>query len=153
MRFHNLWLCLERVLAVFLILLLARSALSHISNPYYFLSSVHAYQLLNKTLGEWFAMTLPFLQLVLSLALAIRWAPLASWLVCSLLFLLFLFAQYSVIWRGMEISCGCFGVADGVHVGWGTLSIAGSGLVVSFAGVLINLRLMLAQKKLLLNQR
>lgn len=131
-------LILERILALCLIVLMLRSAFSHLANPYYFLSSIHAYQLVSKTLAEYLAMFLPFLQITLALFLIIRWSPGVLYLVTASLFLGFIFAQVSVLIRGLEISCGCFGAADSVQVGTGTLALAIGGFIACIIGGVIS---------------
>lgn len=128
---------IERLLALGLVVLLLRSAFSHLANPYYFLSSIHAYQLIGKTLGEYLAMVVPFFQIILALLLVIRWSPGLIYIMTAFLFAVFIAAQASVLTRGLEISCGCFGAADSVHVGAGTLSVAIGGCIVCIAGGLI----------------
>ena len=85
------------------------SSLSKIRQPYDFLSSVYDYQLVGPKLGMLTAMTLPWLELLVSLCLLggifVSGALLTSIAMTSM----FTFVLSWALYRGLEISCGCFG--------------------------------------------
>jgi methylamine utilization protein MauE len=85
------------------------SAAAHLANPYYFLSTVYQYELTSAPVGAAVAALLPFLELMLAACLLGGACPQAAWWLTSLLLLLFVGVQSSALWRGLIISCGCFG--------------------------------------------
>lgn len=85
------------------------SGAAHLSNPYYFLSTVYQYELTSATFGALIASYMPFLELTLAACLLGSCCQRAAWLVTSLLLLLFVGVQGSALYRGLKISCGCFG--------------------------------------------
>jgi prepilin-type N-terminal cleavage/methylation domain-containing protein/prepilin-type processing-associated H-X9-DG protein len=83
---------------------------------------------------------LPWLQLTFGAALFVTnsyrlWAFVSS----SFLFMAFLFTQFSASWRGLDISCGCFGASE-TTIGLRSLAIAAAGLFVSLTGAIIELK-------------
>ncbi len=106
----------QRLLYVFLLVvrlglgcLFLWSSLPKIRQPYNFLSSVYDYQLVGPKLGMLTAMTLPWLELLVSLCLLggifVSGALLASIVMAGM----FTFVLGWALYRGLEISCGCFG--------------------------------------------
>lgn len=85
------------------------SSLPKIRQPYDFLSSVYDYQLVGPKLGMLTAMTLPWLELLVGLCLLggifVSGALLASIAMAGM----FTFVLGWALYRGLEISCGCFG--------------------------------------------
>lgn len=85
------------------------SCLPKIRQPYDFLSTVYDYQLVGPKLGMLTAMTLPWLELLVSLCLLggifVSGALLASIAMAGMFTSVLGWALY----RGLEISCGCFG--------------------------------------------
>lgn len=85
------------------------SSLPKIRQPYDFLSSVYDYQLVGPKLGMLTAMTLPWLELLVGLCLLggifVSGALLASIGMAGM----FTFVLSWALYRGLEISCGCFG--------------------------------------------
>jgi len=88
-------------------------SLPKIRQPYDFLSSVYGYELVGPRLGMFVAMTLPWLELLVGICLIggifVSGAILASMGMCAM----FTFTLSSALYRGLEISCGCFGVGSG----------------------------------------
>ena len=97
------------------------SSLPKIRQPYDFLSSVYNYELVGPKLGMLIAMTLPWLELLVGICLVggifISGALLASIGMAAM----FAFVLVSVLYRGLEISCGCFGVSDAEIISYSTL--------------------------------
>jgi hypothetical protein len=85
------------------------SGAAHLNNPYYFMSTIYQYELTGATIGAVVASFLPFLELVLAMCLLTGTCPRPAWLVTSLLLLGFVAVQGSALFRGLVISCGCFG--------------------------------------------
>lgn len=100
----------------------ARSAFVHIANPYQFLRSIDGYRLLPMTITPYLAYTIPVLQMFLSLGL--MFGELKRYAIASAsLLLLFSVAQGSAIFRGIDLSCGCFSSSGGDRIGLATLSV------------------------------
>ena len=89
-------------------LALLASAIGHINNPYQYLSDIHGYQLLPKTVAIGAAMTLPFLHLTIAICLMLDFQQKPAFAVCGVLFILYGLAQCSALARGLETGCGCF---------------------------------------------
>jgi len=87
------------------------SSLPKIRQPYDFLASVYSYELVGPKLGILVAMVLPWLELLVGVCLIggifISGALLASVGMAAM----FTFVLASVLYRGLEISCGCFGAS------------------------------------------
>jgi putative oxidoreductase len=85
------------------------SSLPKIRQPYDFLSSVYNYELAGPKLGMLTAMTLPWLELLVGICLVggifVTGALLASIGMAAM----FTFVLASALYRGLDISCGCFG--------------------------------------------
>lgn len=115
------------VLGGFLIL----SGLPHLSNPYYFLGSVYRYELTSPGIAQFVAMTLPFLQLILAVCLIFRLFYLAAHTLTLLMLFMFTIIQLSVIFRGLDISCGCFGPRYSSNISISTIITVGGLLLLS----------------------
>jgi Methylamine utilisation protein MauE len=129
----------ERLIGLALALLLLRSAFAHLGNPYYFLSTVYSYRLTGIETDKWVAVVLPYLQLVLGVCLLARWWAPQAYLLAGLLFAGFVVAQALVLRQGLDIPCGCFGVSDGLSVGWRTQAVAGAAAAFSLLGLALAL--------------
>lgn len=85
------------------------SSLPKIRQPYDFLSDVYSYELVGPQLGMLTAMALPWLELLAGICLVggifVGGALLASIAMAAM----FTFVIASALYRGLEISCGCFG--------------------------------------------
>jgi Methylamine utilisation protein MauE len=96
------------VIAVFWL----RSGLAHVTNSYYFLSSVYSYEIVGPALGIAVAVGLPALQLVLAGALLARRFLGGALLLSAGLLIVFAAVQVSALVRGLKIGCGCFGPTE-----------------------------------------
>lgn len=121
----------ERGIGLVLALLLLRSSLIHVGQPYYFLSSVYGYGLTGIVLGKWIAVVLPFVQLVVALCLLVHWWPRPASLLALVMFLTFVGVQVTALWRGLEIPCGCFGASGSLLLGPTTVALAATGAVLA----------------------
>lgn len=91
-------------------LVLVRSAMFHLGNPFGFLATVYSYEILPKWAGVVFAAVLPATQLVLGLMLVLfPQHRKVSLKLSGILFLLLAAVQIVTLVRGLNISCGCFG--------------------------------------------
>lgn len=134
---HSAAVFLERITALGVSFLLFKSAIAQLGNPYFFLSSVYAYELVGPDVGVWVAVVLPFLQIVLSSCLLLRFFAREAYLVSGLLFLGLVAAQAAALRAGLTISCGCFGSLGSGEIGAQTLALAGSGAAASLLGGLL----------------
>ncbi len=127
----------ERALALALALLLIRSSFAHLGNPYYFLSTVYAYEIVGMETGRIVAAFVPFLQLLIGVCLLGRWWTREAYLLTGIIFLVFLAAQASALRRGLDISCGCFGASESLRIGWRTLLVGGAALSAASLGAVL----------------
>jgi hypothetical protein len=124
----------ERVAGWLTSIVLGRSALAHLAQPYAFLDAIGGYRIVPADLEVVVAAALPALQLTLAVALALGWWTGSAHGLAALCFLAFAAAQTSAILRGLEISCGCFGAAASVQVSGRTLGFALACAAVSLCG-------------------
>ena len=100
----------------------AKSAFVHIANPYQFLRSIDAYRLVPMTITPYLAYAIPVVQMFLSLGL--MFGDLKRYAIASAsLLLLFSVVQASAMFRGIDMSCGCFSSSGGERIGLATLSV------------------------------
>jgi hypothetical protein len=81
----------------------------HVSSPYLFLETAIRYQILTPAVLTWILPALVGVQFGLACCLLTRTNRCNSLYASSLLFLIFLGAQISVLSRGILTDCGCFG--------------------------------------------
>jgi hypothetical protein len=91
--------------------MLGVSAYWKIIRPGAFLEAVVEYQLVPFSLALVVASWLPWLELVVALALTTRWYRGAA-MIALVLGVTFVLAQSSVLVRGLSVPCGCFGPTD-----------------------------------------
>jgi hypothetical protein len=116
---------IHRLIGLMLGFVLVRSALAHLANPYFFLSSVYDYQLAGLHVGEAVALFLPHLEIVVGVCLIIGVWRHASMSLAAAMFCLFLIVQATAWLRGLSISCGCFGASGSEQISAGTLAYVG----------------------------
>lgn len=119
--------------------LLIWSSASKIQFPYRFLEDVAAYELLESQSTVFVAAGIPFLELTIGLLLIAGVTVSAALLTSALLFIVFFAAQASAIYRGLEISCGCFGADSDVSVNYMTLLRLGGLLTAAIVGYILTL--------------
>jgi hypothetical protein len=120
-------------------------SLPKIRQPYDFLSSVYNYELVGPKLGMLTAMLLPWLELFVGLSLLggifVGGALLATIAMAAM----FTFAIASALYRGLEISCGCFNPSDPAIISYSTLLRAALILIFSIAAYICLFIFRLAQ--------
>jgi putative oxidoreductase len=79
--------------------------------PSAFAVAVYNYKILPGSLINLVAITLPWLELVCGILLIVGLFPRAAALILSLLLVVFLLALFISLYRGIDISCGCFTVS------------------------------------------
>ena len=87
-------------------------SLPKIRQPYDFLSAVYSYELVGPKLGMMVAMTLPWLELLVGICLVGGIFAGGALLAGAAMAAVFTFALSSTLYRGLRISCGCFGPGD-----------------------------------------
>ena len=106
-----------------------------IMDPGRFAIDVKNYVFLPDFFVNLWAITLPWVDLLVGLALILGFWSRSAALVTALMYLSFIIAKSSAIWRGLDISCGCF------HPGNVGSSIGLSDLLFSAAPLLLALPL------------
>ena len=104
-----LWLLALAVAGTFVV-----ASLDKIANPGDFAQSVFYYRMVPLPLLHPFAMFIPWLELVLGLALILGFWRRGAALLTAGLLLVFIIAIIAALARGLDISCGCFGTGHTV---------------------------------------
>lgn len=106
-------------------------------HPYAFLSTVYSYEMTGAKLGLLVAVVLPWLEAVIAGCLILGVCRIGATATVILMLVVFLYAQFSAIHRGMSISCGCWG-SDSSPINYMSL-VWTSLLLLACMGVLTNL--------------
>ncbi len=93
------------------------SAVTKITDLEYFAKSLYNYKLLPEESLNFFALILPWLELIIGLLLIGGIYTRESALLGTVLMILFIGAVSIALERGLDIECGCFGTRDGSRVG------------------------------------
>ncbi len=121
----------EWVLRVMLGIILVAAGAAKAFHPEIFAVEIDRFQLTPWSLSVALAYLLPWLEIVTAIALLLRRLYLGALLSVSGLGIVFAVAVGSAWWRGLDISCGCFGtLTRGQISGWhvsGALLFAGIG--------------------------
>lgn len=86
--------------------------------PRIFAESLLAYQVLPESLVTVTALVLPWMELLAGLCVLAGYRSRASAVALGGLSLLFMSVVSSVVWKGLDISCGCFVGMDPMTVNW-----------------------------------
>lgn len=125
-------------IAILVALPLLVSGIQHLNNPFAFLATIYAYRILPEFPGSILAFALPAFQIALAIAMLFDFKnrkPLFG--MCGGLFLIFTGAQASAWARGLDISCGCFGVREDQIIGIKSISIPIFGFLGSWFGIVV----------------
>ncbi|HBR93639.1 MAG TPA: DoxX family protein [Opitutae bacterium] len=95
------------LVAVFLL-----AALPKIQDPVAFTASVEGFRVVAYEQAVWVALILPWLELVAGFGLLIPQIRRSSGLIVAVLLIAFIGLHASAWARGLDISCGCFGVNE-----------------------------------------
>lgn len=101
---------------------LLSSSFIHISNPYAFFNSILGYEVVSASVATMSAAFIPFLQLIVGSMLLSGLGKSIAIKFALVLLVLFLGLQISILVRGLEIGCGCFGPMDNSIIGLRSLS-------------------------------
>ncbi len=113
--------------------LLLYAGASKANYPFDLLASIRAYGLLDESAAVLLAMSLPWLEIVTGVCLVVGMASRSAYLVTLLMSCLFVAAQTSALWRGLLVSCGCFGSSD-EPINYWTLARTASLMAASILG-------------------
>ena len=97
------------------------SSLPKIRQPYDFLSNVYNFELVGPKLGLLTAMTLPWVELLVGICLIGGIFVSGALLVSIGMGAMFSFVIASALYRGLNISCGCFSASSVEQIGYTTL--------------------------------
>lgn len=86
------------------------AALPKIEAPTEFASAIQGYQTVPAHWALWIAISLPWLELVCGVGLVLPHIRRGSAIVLAALLILFIGLHISALVRGIDISCGCFGL-------------------------------------------
>jgi len=98
------------------------ASLPKIRQPYDFLSAVYSYELVGPKLGMLVAMTLPWLELLVGICLVSGICVGGGFLISAGMAAMFIFVLSSALYRGLDISCGCFSSSSSEVVSYATLT-------------------------------
>lgn len=93
------------------------SAITKIIDTDYFVKSLYNYRLLPEVSLNFFALFIPWLELLIGCLLVLGIFVRESALIGSILMIIFIAAIGIAVARGLDIECGCFGTRDGSRVG------------------------------------
>ena len=85
------------------------SGLIHASQPYLFIHTISAYRITPVVISGLIGLWLPYFQILVAVFIAINHSRRVAFLAAAGLFTSFSLAQFSVLIRGIQIDCGCFG--------------------------------------------
>jgi uncharacterized membrane protein YphA (DoxX/SURF4 family) len=106
------------------------SGLQKIFLPYKFLAIVYGYELTTPLQGYSVAFVVPWLELTLGVILISGRLRLAAWLLVVIMLAIFVCVRLQVLWSGLVVQCGCYGLSDEV-VNWQNTGITIAILIVS----------------------
>jgi uncharacterized membrane protein YphA (DoxX/SURF4 family) len=113
------------------------AALAKIGEPSAFATQIHNFRLAPVALEHLVAVLLPWVELLAGLALVLHVrARSGAWLALGMM-MFFTVAVALAVARGLDFECGCFGTADGTHVGTRKLL---ENLVLTGAALIASLR-------------
>jgi len=93
------------------------AALAKIGDAATFARQIHHFRLVPFGFENLLAITLPWIELVLALAILTGVQPRSGSMVAAGLMGLFVVVVAAAVARGLDIECGCFGTADASRVG------------------------------------
>lgn len=99
----------SNLLSVVVAATLLFSGIVHASEPYYFVHTVGSYHLLPSAGAGVVGILFPYIQIVLGICIGLQIAESVALGSAAFLFAIYASAQLSVLMRGLDIDCGCFG--------------------------------------------
>lgn len=93
------------------------AGLAKIGNPEAFSTQIHNFHMIPLASENLLAITLPWVELTVALALVLGIRVRGAALLNLVLMVVFTVAVAQAVARGYDIDCGCFGTGDGARVG------------------------------------
>lgn len=93
------------------------SGIQKIFLPYDFLGLIYGYEMVSPLCGVLLAKFLPWVEVVLAAFLFSKCLPTATWFLVTSLLVLFVVARLWVLYLGLVIPCGCYGIGEDI-VNW-----------------------------------
>lgn len=135
-QLSRFWCIVFNVSCIFTASVLAFSAVEHIRNPYAFLISILRYKFIGGALAEVSALLLPWFQLIIAVCLISRSCFREACFLGGGLLLCFSGVQFSALYRGLKIGCGCFGAASDRPISaFGVLQVLVLALCLLYSGL------------------
>ncbi len=106
-----------------------------ISDPAGFSDAINNYDLLPLSFVNFFAITLPWIEVVAGLFLLFGISVKENSFIISVMLVVFIFAIVISLGRGLNIECGCFGTSSGSKVG--IIKLLENSLLLTFSFLLI----------------
>ena len=106
-----------------------------ISDPAGFSEAINNYDLLPLSFVNFFAITLPWIEVVAGLFLLFGISVKENSFIISVMLVVFIFAIVISLGRGLNIECGCFGTSSGSKVG--IIKLLENSLLLTFSFLLI----------------
>ena len=106
-----------------------------ISDPAGFSDAINNYDLLPLSFVNFFAITLPWIEVVAGLLLLFGISVKENSLIISVMLVVFIFVIAISLGRGLNIECGCFGTSSGTKVG--IIKLVENSLLLTFSFLLI----------------
>lgn len=100
---------LSTLAATLVVMTLLPTGLLHAAQPYFFIHTITNYRILPASLAGVVGLLLPYFQITLGACLLLKIAERMALHLAMIVFASFAIAQFSVLARGIEIDCGCFG--------------------------------------------
>ena len=114
-----------------------------IADPEAFAISISNYRLLPVSTLNFFAITLPWIEIIAGILLLFRIAVKENSIIIFSMLLIFTIAVVISLFRGLSIDCGCFGKGTQIglfKLGENILMIVGSLLLIAFGSDLLKLK-------------
>jgi len=102
-----LWLCVAGRIGLGCVFVVA--AIQKLYQPYDFLSKVYEYSLFTPLMGLAVAAAIPWIELVVGVALICDFLTRGALVAASALLGVFTALKVSLLWRGLPVTCGCLG--------------------------------------------
>lgn len=124
-----LWTIVRYVVSLGIAVCFLFSGLIHFGNSYFYLSGIIKYDLTSPFISKQVAIVLPVMHLLIALLIIGDFLKPAALLTGAGLFCLYACAQISILLRGINIECGCFGISSQTVDLWSVANVTGFCLI------------------------
>jgi uncharacterized membrane protein YphA (DoxX/SURF4 family) len=122
-----------RISRILLGLVFIAAALPKIGDAASFAAQIHNYRMVPVVFENVMGILIPWIELVVGLALVLGVRARAGSLAAGVLMIIFTVAVGQAVARGLDIECGCFGTGDGARVGF--LKLLEDGVYLALAAI------------------